>query len=120
MSEYSIKTSGRPYSLKATVDKSEMSKDKAVAHVIINVVDENGTVVKLGDNEITCEIEGKAKLLGLEGSNNTDMGDYTDNVQRAYHGRLLAYIQSKGETGTVKVKFTSPLLKNTEVKIDIK
>ena len=82
------------------------------------MVDEHGTIVKLGDNNITCHIEGPARLLGLEGSDNSDMGDYTDNRQRVYHGRLLAYIQTVGEAGTVRVKFTSPLLQGAEVVLE--
>lgn len=115
LSSYAIKTSGRPYALRATVDKEVLSPDKATAHVTIEVVDEQGTIVKLGDNDVTCQIEGPARLLGLEGSNNSDMSDYTDNHHRAFHGRLLAYIQTTGEKGEIRVKLTSPLLKGTEV-----
>ena len=115
LSSYVIKTSGRPYALRATVDKEVLSPDKATAHVTIEVVDEQGIIVKLGDNDITCQIEGPARLLGLEGSNNSDMSDYTDNHHRAFHGRLLAYIQTTGEKGEIRVKLTSPLLKGTEV-----
>lgn len=115
LSSYAIKTSGRPYALRATVDKEVLSTDKATAHVTIEVVDEQGTIVKLGDNDVTCQIEGPARLLGLEGSNNGDMSDYTDNHHRAFHGRLLAYIQTTGEKGEIRVKLTSPLLKGTEV-----
>ncbi|WP_444350872.1 sugar-binding domain-containing protein [Phocaeicola plebeius] len=115
LSSYAIKTSGRPYALRATVDKEVLSPDKATAHVTIEVVDEQGTIVKLGDNDVTCQIEGPARLLGLEGSNNGDMSDYTDNHHRAFHGRLLAYIQTTGEKGEIRVKLTSPLLKGTEV-----
>lgn len=115
LSSYAIKTSGRPYALRATVDKEVLSTDKATAHVTIEVVDEQGTIVKLGDNDVTCQIEGLARLLGLEGSNNGDMSDYTDNHHRAFHGRLLAYIQTTGEKGEIRVKLTSPLLKGTEV-----
>lgn len=115
LSTYTIKTSGRPYALRATVDKDVLSLEKATAHVTIEVVDEQGTVVKLGDNEVTCKIEGPARLLGLEGSDNSDMSDYTDNRHRAYHGRLLAYIQTTGQKGEIRVKLTSPLLKGTEV-----
>lgn len=115
LSSYAIKTSGRPYALRATVDKEVLSSDKATAHVTIEVVDEQGTIVKLGDNDVTCQIEGPARLLGLEGSNNGDMSDYTDNHHRAFHGRLLAYIQTTGEKGGIRVKLTSPLLKGTEV-----
>ena len=119
MSNYSIKTSGRPYALKVTADRTTLSGDRAVAHITIEVVDENGIAVKLADNNITCEVEGPAKLLGLEGSDNQDMGDYTDNHQRLYRGRLLAYIQSAGKQGPVKVKFTSPLLQGAEVSLQV-
>lgn len=115
LSSYSIKTSGRPYALRVTADRTTLSKDRNTAHLTVEVVDENGTIVKLGDNDITCTIEGPAHLLGLEGSNNSDMSDYTDNHHRAYHGRLLSYIQTVGTAGTVRVKFTSPLLKGAEV-----
>lgn len=115
LSSYVIKTSGRPYALRATVDKEVLSPDNATAHVTIELVDEQGTIVKLGDNDVTCQIEGPARLLGLEGSNNGDMSDYTDNHHRAFHGRLLAYIQTTGEKGEIRVKLTSPLLKGTEV-----
>jgi beta-galactosidase len=84
------------------------------------VIDEKGVVVKLGDNDITCTIEGPAHLLGLEGSDNSDMSDYTDNRHRAFHGRLLTYIQTTGEKGQIRVKFTSPLLQGTEIVLNAK
>jgi hypothetical protein len=87
-------------------------------HVLVQVVDAEGIPVMLSDDEITCTVEGPAKLLGLEAGNNRDMGDYTDNVQRAYHGHLLAYIQTTGEKGTVKISFTAPWLKAAELTIN--
>lgn len=119
VSSYSIQSSGRPYALRVSADRTTLSCDRATAHLIVEIVDENGTIVKLGDNDITCTIEGPARLLGLEGSDNRDMSDYTDNHHRAYHGRLLAYIQTTGEQGQVRVKFTSPLLQGTEVLLNV-
>lgn len=120
LSGYSIRTSGRPYAICATADRTILSGDRVTAHITVEVVDEEGTVVKLGDNEITCTVEGPARLLGLEGSDNSDMSDYTDNRHRVYHGRLLAYIQTTGGEGQVKVKFASPFLKGTEVKFEVR
>lgn len=60
-------------------------------------------MVKLADNNITCTVDGPARLLGLEGADNTDTGDYRDNRQRVYNGRLLAYIQTTGEAGEINV-----------------
>ena len=119
VSNYSIKSSGRPYALRAGADRTTLSSDQATAHIIVEIVDENGTIVKLGDNDITCTVEGPARLLGLEGSDNSDMSDYTDNHHRAFHGRLLTYIQTTGEKGQVCVKFTSPLLQGTEIRLNV-
>ena len=113
LSSYEIKSSLRPYALKAYIDNAASASDgHTVDHVIVEIVDENGTKVMLGDNEITCRIEGPATLLGMEAGNNTDMSDYTDNVHRAYHGRLLCYIQRDAQGQPVKLTFTSPLLKD--------
>lgn len=60
-------------------------------------------MVKLADNNITCIVDGPSRLLGLEGADNTDTGDYRDNRQRVYNGRLLAYIQTTGEAGGINV-----------------
>ncbi|MFA9388941.1 MAG: sugar-binding domain-containing protein [Prolixibacteraceae bacterium] len=116
---YALQTSTRPVALAVTADVAELKKDKGLAHVVVQVLDENGVNVMLSDNEITCTIEGPAELLGLEASNNSDMGDYTDNVQRAYRGRLLAYIQATGEAGLVRIKFCSPWLKETSIELKV-
>jgi beta-galactosidase len=74
----------------------------------------------LSDNEVTCTVSGSGTLLGMEAGNNEDMGDYTDNVQRVFHGHLVAYIQATGRNEPIKVKFTSNWLKSTEVTIQLK
>lgn len=120
VARYAIQSSKAPYALSIQAGETEISQDDGLAQIVIRVVDENGVPVMLSDNEITCQIAGPAKLLGLEASNNRDMTDYTDNVHRAYHGRLLAYIQATGKTGQVKVRFSSPWLKPVEMTIEVK
>ena len=112
-----IRTSGKPYALTAKVDASSISNGKGLAQIVLQIVDENGIPVFLADNEITCTIEGPAKLLGLEASNPTDMSNYRDNIHRVFRGRMLAYIQATGDTGGITVKFASPLLNSVEVKL---
>ena len=83
------------------------------------MIDENGIPVMLSDEEITCLIVGDARLLGLEASNNSDMSDYTDNKQRVYHGRMIAYIQAEETEGEVTVSFSANWLKSAEANISI-
>lgn len=120
IARYMIQTSKLPYKLTITSAEKEISKVRGLAQVSIQIVDENGIPVMLSENEITCEIVGPGRLLGLEAGNNSDMGDYTDNVQCAFHGHLLAYIQATGEAGTISLRFSSPRLKPVETLIEVK
>ncbi|MDD4116381.1 MAG: DUF4982 domain-containing protein, partial [Massilibacteroides sp.] len=113
--KYAIQTTARSYAIKAYTTDIVLKKDKDVAQVEIQIVDKNGIPVLLSKDEITCQIEGPAKLLGLESGDNQDMGNYRDNVQPVYNGRLLAYIQTIGKSGEIRITFTSPWLKSADI-----
>jgi beta-galactosidase/beta-glucuronidase len=116
---YKLESSRQPYAISIVSADNRIDKDKGVAQVILQVVDEEGIPVMLSDNEVACHIEGAAQLLGLETGNNTDMTDYTDNRHRVYHGRMIAYIRANGTKGVANVTFTSPWLKEATVRIEI-
>lgn len=120
ISSYTIATSKRPAAITILPMETTISKDKGLAQVVIQVVDENGVPVMLSDDEITCKIIGAAKLMGLEASNNEDMSDYTDNHQRVFHGKIVAYLQTTGQEGEVKVQFSAPWLKPAEITLNVK
>lgn len=78
-----------------------------IIQVAVQVVDEKGNPVWSAENEITCTVSGNGKLLGLEAGNNTDMGDYTDQKQNCYKGRLIAYIKRTKENADLKINFSA-------------
>lgn len=120
ISSYEISSSQRPAALKVVSEEQTITEDD-VAQIIVQVVDEKGIPVMLSDNEVTCRIIGNARLLGLEASNNSDMSDYTDNVHRVFHGRILAVIKPTGQTGDeIRVHFSSPWLKPAETTVRVK
>jgi hypothetical protein len=121
VSRYAVTSTQQPVEL-AIADKNiSIAKDKGVAKIMVQVKDQNGLPVMLSDNEITCTISGPGTLLGLEAGNNSDMTDYTDNVQRVFHGHIAAYIQANGDSAEpIKVTFTSQWLKPVEVTINVK
>ena len=121
VSRYAITSSKQPQAIVVKTADKVINKDKGVAEIMLQLVDENGVPVMIADNEITCTIvSGDATLLGLEAGNNSDMTDYTDNVQRVFHGHILAYIQANGSNEPIKVQFSSPWLKAVEVTINVK
>jgi hypothetical protein len=119
ISRNSILSSGRPHSIKILSGENTIRRGE-VAQIVIQVVDEQGIPVMLSDDEITCQIHGDARLLGLEASNNEDMTDYTDNKHRVFHGRLIAYIKADETEGDFQVKFSGHWLESAETKITVR
>lgn len=114
-----IKTSGSPYTLQTSFYKDKKLGKNSMLQLLIQVVDENGIPVILADNEITCKIEGPARLVGLENGDSNAADNYRDNKQRCKFGKLVGYLQLAEEKGVVKVKLTSPLLKSTLVELSV-
>ena len=120
VSSYRIASSRQAHALKI-VSEDQVVAVGDVAQIVIQVVDEYGIPVMLSDDEVTCDIIGEARLMGLEAGNNSDMSDYTDNVHRVFNGHILAYVKPAGDAGKeVKVRFSSPWLKAVETVVKVK
>ena len=117
---YTIKTSGRPYTLRASLIEAATQSRESVAQptyqILVEVLDEEGTLVKLADNMITCHVEGPARLLGLENSDNSDMTHPKARQRRAYQGMLVGYVQRMGNE-PVMVTFSAPLLGEAAIEL---
>ena len=117
---YMLKTDKTPVELQIEdltdegLKEGKNPQDARLLQLLVKIVDEDGNIVKNANNEIVCDIEGEAMLLGLEASNNSDMSDYTDNRHNAFRGTILAYIRKKS-TAPVKMTFSSLNLKQTSI-----
>lgn len=110
---HNIMTSKRPVAMRIDYADEKVEVD-GVAQIKIQLVDEDGLPVVIADNMIECNISGNATLLGLEGSDNSDMGDYNDNRQRVFNGQLWAYVRAD-KPGKVKVEFSSPWIEGCNI-----
>jgi hypothetical protein len=117
--EYAIRTSKQPATISLKAYRSEIDKNRGIAQIEVRLLDENGVPATPADNLLTCRIEGPGKLLGMEAGDNSDMGNYRDNRQRVFMGRMIAYVEASGE-GDIQVSFSSPWLKTETIKIQAK
>jgi len=120
VASYELKTTGTPAKLVASCDSKTLKADRQdIAHVYVSVCDEAGNLVYSAGNEITCEISGPVRLIGMEDANPANIEDYKDNKQHAYHGKLLIYLQSTDKTGKATVTLVSDGLQGTTVQFDV-
>lgn len=114
---HTLESSHRPYAIQTSLVNGSLSANRGTALIAITIVDDQQRDVFFSDDEITCTTTGPVRLLGMEASNPTDMGDYTDNQQRVFQGKMMVYVQSTGEKGNATVRFSAPWLEPAEVKV---
>ena len=59
----------KPVAIDASIDSKEL-QDGEVAHIEINIVDENGIEVPMANMELNFTVTGGGKLIGLENGAN--------------------------------------------------
>ena len=120
MAYFELNTTGTPVRIAAKSDVSQLKGDRQdLANIFVTLCDEAGNTVYSAENEISCEITGPVRILGMEDSNPTNIENYKDNRQKAYHGKLLIYLQSLGKPGKALITLSSPGLQGTTVEINV-
>jgi beta-galactosidase len=118
---YNLNTSGEVAELKVECTKTSiLANREEIAHIFISLVDINGNLVYRANNEITCEIEGPVKLIGMEDANPSNTDDYKDNKQTAYRGKLLVYLQAMDKPGTAVVRISSEGLETRTINFEVR
>lgn len=118
---HELKTAGEPTKLLLHADTITLKANKQdVAHVEVNILDQDNNLVYEADNEIDCFIEGPGEIIGIECSNPASHQDYKATNRKAYHGKLLIYVRTTDLSGTVTLKTSSVGLESSSVVIKVK
>jgi beta-galactosidase len=116
--EVEVSTTGAPASIALTVDRGTIRADRRdVAHVTVRVLDDAGRMVPDAASEITFDVSGEGRLIGVDNGNPLDMQDFKGKARKAYNGMCLAIVQSAAVAGTIRVTTSSPGLKPAAVTV---
>jgi beta-galactosidase len=111
-----LRSASSPATMQLLADDDVIDSDGGVAAISLQIVDRDGVAVTDSDRDVTCVVDGPARLLGLEGANNRDVSDYSDAVHSVFRGRIVAYIRAHA-AGPVRVRFTTPGLPDAAVSL---
>ncbi len=110
------RTAGKPVAIDASIDSKEL-QDGEVAHIEINIVDENGIEVPMANMELNFTVTGGGKLIGLENGDILDLTSSKAHHRKTFHGKLLAIIQAGKKNSDIDVEITGQGLKTTHIKL---
>ena len=99
-----VSTTGEPAAIRLSADRTEIGADRRdVAHIMVEVLDEQGRVVPVAENEITFDVQGEGKLIGVDNGNPQSHDSYKTNHCKAFNGLCLAVVQSTAKAGSIRI-----------------
>ena len=111
-----MQTFGQAYAISVKADKLSFDPSKKqLVQIEIMVVDKSGIPVANADNEVMITIDGPAELIGMESGSSISHENYKSDKRKLFNGKLMAYVQSRQQAGTIKVNITAPGLKGKTV-----
>jgi beta-galactosidase len=111
-------TTGAPAALRLTADRTRIDTQwDDLSHVTVEIVDSEGRVVPTAANEVTFELTGPGRILGLDNGQADSHESYQNDRRKAFAGRALALVQSIGRPGEIQLTASSPSLTGASVTI---
>lgn len=108
-------TAQEAYGIQMEADRSVIDADGTdVACVKVSIIDKNGIVVPNAENNVTFEVTGAGRLLGLGNGDPGCRENDKASSRHAFSGLILALIQSKEESGSILVRASSEGLQTCE------
>lgn len=123
-----VTTSKTPYTIQAEADKTVLQADgSSLSYVECTIVDQDGNMVADADNLVTFDVEGAAKIVGVDNGQqeSTELYKYgnldknSHSERSAYHGKVLVILQAEKEAGDVTLTIGSEYLKTAQVALKV-
>jgi len=116
-----VSTAGEPAAIALSVDRDAIAADRRdVAHVTAKILDAQGRILPVTENEVAFEIQGEGRLIGVDNGNPVSHEDFKGKSRKAFQGLCLAIVQSTAKAGRIQLTATSPGLKASSVTITTK
>jgi beta-galactosidase len=111
-----ISTAGEPATVEFSADKTELAADgRDVAHLAVRILDAQGNVVPIADNDVTFDLHGAGQIIGVDNGNPESHGSFKANHCKAFNGMCLAIVQTSRGAGSIHVTASSAGLRAASV-----
>jgi beta-galactosidase len=116
-----IKTAGEPASIELSADKTELTADgRDVAHLTVRILDADGIVVPTADNDVTFELEGAGRIIGVDSGDPASVESFKGIHHKAFNGLCLAIVQTARDAGSIRITASSTGLRAATVELNSK
>ena len=108
VAEKSIRTAGAPHHLRLSPDRSSITADgRSLCFVTVEVLDSEGNLCPLAENQVFFEVKGAAHIAGVDNGCQTSLERFQDNKRKAFKGKCLVVLQADKQPGSISLRARS-------------
>jgi beta-galactosidase len=113
-----VSTTGEPAGIDLKVDRDAINANRDdVVHYTVRIVDAQGRMIPDAAHEVTFDVQGEGKLIGVDNGDMQSHDDYKAKSRKALNGMCLAIVQSTAKPGQIRLTASSPGLKPASVTV---
>jgi hypothetical protein len=111
------RTAGAPATIRLTPDRTNLAATgEDLCYVLVEALDQKGTLCPLADNLIRFEIDGPAEIAGVGNGNPLSLEPFQADYRKLFHGKAMLILRTKeGLGGEIRVQAESDGLASAQV-----
>ena len=118
VAEKEIHTAGKPHHIELIPDRKAIKADgKDLSFVTVRVVDKDGNLCPLADNQISFRVKGKGTYRAGANGDPTSLESFQTPKMKVFNGMMTAIVQSTEEPGTLTLEASGKGLRKQSVTI---
>ncbi len=119
VAEKEIHTAGKPYRIELEADRTTIKADgKDLSFVTVKVVDKDGNLCPMADNEITFKVRGAGSYCAGANGDPVSLESFQEPHMHVFSGMMTAIVSSSEEPGEIVLEASSKGLKKAVIVIN--
>lgn len=119
--EKTIKTTGKPHHLVASVNHNTLKADgEDLAYITVQVADKDGNIVPTDNRLVKFKVTGAGKFRATANGDPTCLYSFQGEEMPLFSGALTAIVQAANESGTIEFTATAKGVKPCKLLINVK
>jgi len=114
-----MRTADEPAAIRLTPDRIQLfASGEDLCYILVEAVDDKGTLCPLADNMIKFKVDGPAEIAGVGNGNPMSLEPFQADYRKLFYGKAMLILRIKeDEAGTVRVIAESEGLRSATVTV---
>jgi beta-galactosidase len=114
-----MRTAGEPTAIRLTPDRTKLAATgEDLCYILVEVIDDKGTLCPLADNLVGFRIEGPAEIAGVGNGNPLSLEPFQADYRKLFYGKAMLILRTNdGQHGRTRITAHSDGLASAEIAV---